>query len=493
MNPTLNVLNTQVLDASIGEVLNVVKDNFSALETVVKNKDMNKVKEPFNPTQLAPDFSDAYTFFNIVGITDPVFNRLHKTFEQSRVSRWVRDETTGKYVFKSYRWNTTTPTDNGTDCCFIPQELNACQVEGTGVDYLCLQDCEDRLDYLMNLKGGYESNDLTNYFERLGWNYEQARDFLARCSFAFYTIRTAMISDPTATGNGLRPFNSLAYLMSNAQVIAFNGANPLVAFKMLARRLMFIREYGSTETNQTSYFFALHPLTLAGLSDHVKKDKFGNYPDGWVVGADGMVTSYNGIPFVTSLYIPVDDKTSSTGTIYVIDSSTTEIVLNYPALVPDQAVRDLPEVIAAGANGCEYQCKKYENFGTGLSLDYNRLMVITGVPLSLLDMGMTLQGFDEIITPTTMFPRYEVAKPAPTAPTATVSGDATAGWTIKGKTTAGADVTAKDGSTTVGTAKASSTGDYTITLTTKPAAGTDITVTAKLNGQDSKPTTVKLA
>lgn len=442
MNPELN---TTVLDASISEVMSVVGNNLDALATVVKQKEDAKVgasdtnlhegvNDPYNGLQLAPDFSDAFTFFNIVGITDPVFNRLYKTFEQSKVSRWLRDEETGEYTFKSYRWNTVTPEDAGTDCCFVPQKLNACQVEGISINYLCLQDCEDRLDFLMNQKLTFQQGDLLNYFERLGWNFEQARDFLARCSFAFYVIRTAMISDPTATGNGLRPFNSLAYLMSNEQVIAFNGANPLVAFKMLARRLMFLREYGSTEFTNTSYFFALHPLTLAGLSDFVKKDKMGNYPDGWSVGTDGMVTSFNGIPFVTSHYIPVDDKDSYTGTIYVIDEATTELVLEYPALVPDQAVRLLPEVINDQARGCEYQCKKYENFGTALSLDYNRLMLITGVPLSLIDMGMTLQGFDEIINPTTMFPRYEIPA-ANVAVTGVTLAPATAEVKVGAKTT----------------------------------------------------------
>lgn len=412
-NPTFDVYINEVVDLLSDKLMNN-RDALLDMGTVVSqgagDRTLAIQNNPgvqnagFEPIGVAPDYSNNIPSLSMVGIYDPVVAKLFKTFDQS-MANWFKNDQ-GDWVLKSYQWNTVTPQDDGTDCCFVRMDLQACQQESVPVRYLCLRDCEDRLDVLMMKKSTFKGTDLINFFQRKGMTYDNARLLLAWYSFAFYTVKNIMQGDLTTSGNGFRPFAGLASLLANPAVVAIPGANLQLALEMVRRRIRLLR---GANPGQTDYFLAVHPLTYSGVLDWIKPDRFGNLPEGWSRSGDNI--TFDGMPFLQSNYVAVDDETTMTGTIYVLDARSVEITMEYPVLVPRAAISEFEDQPEQTANGCAVLCTRFENYGAVHTLDYNRQMVITGVPLSPIDMGVVLQGLDGLIHPDTIFPRYTVPTP----------------------------------------------------------------------------------
>ena len=58
------------------------------------------------------------------------------------------------------------------------------------INILCLKDCVDMLNHLLDRKLKVQSNDLIGFFKQAGQTYEEVRDFMNRESMAFYTANT---------------------------------------------------------------------------------------------------------------------------------------------------------------------------------------------------------------------------------------------------------------------------------------------------------------
>ena len=129
----------------------------------------------------------------------------------------------------------------------------------------------------------------------------------------------------------------------------------------------------------------------------IKRDERGEYPDGWSVDANGRLR-FEGIGFIEDKLVPVDME-AMTGDIWLIDGSATGLYLAYD--LGREAERDT-FTEETKANGCGTECHFLYNFGTVANNNANRVMVISGVPVS--SACTEIADLAELINPTTLVP-----------------------------------------------------------------------------------------
>lgn len=329
---------------------------------------------------ISRDFSKAVPQLGELGLTSPMVASLLEAVSESAIGDFSKNEK-GEWVVSSYSWGTADP-DDGEGCCFVPFELQAAK-EQAKIFKLCLKDCETTLDKMMNSQLGFKGTDLVNYFQRLGWTYDQSLKFLAWYSFAFRTQRVIAQGLTTLKGvKGLRPFHGVAEVMAHNAVTPIKSADVLAAFAQAGAVLDILNQ-----SAQGDYKIFVHPLGHIAIEEKIVPGINGQLPAGWERGNFGtyqgvpVTLKFHGVPVVKDIYVPKDQK-AGTFEAYIIDTATTKASMVYKDLmIPEDAIYT-GQTLDPDTN-CDFvTCDIYENAGVVHSANYARNILVAGMQLS---------------------------------------------------------------------------------------------------------------
>lgn len=308
--------------------------------------------------------------------SDP--QRFHKGGEENK--QWVMDVPGTVY--------TLAPANSGDDCCWTIPDFAKC-AGSVPMSFVCLKDCDNIFDSLVYDKLRINAKAALERFAREGETINQVENRIRHLWMAFYTMHTAILGTMKTSDNIVKPFHGLLEVLQNDAVVSISGANILAAFDSIACRLAVL--------GGDDWVFAVNPLIYRSIKAVIKKDERGEYPDGWSVDANGRLR-FEGIGFIDDKLVPVDME-AMTGDIWLIDGSATGLYLAYD--LGREAERDT-FTEETKANGCGSECHFLYNFGTVANNNANRVMVISGVPVS--SACTEIADLAELINPTTLVP-----------------------------------------------------------------------------------------
>lgn len=284
---------------------------------------------------------------------------------------------------------TLEPQNSGDDCCWTMPDFAKCASD-VPMSMLCLKDCDDIFDKMVFER--LRINDRIDLagIARSGETVDDVNDRIRRLWMAFYTMHTAILGTMETSDNIVKPFHGLLEVLQNDAVLSISGANILGAFASIACRLAVL---GGEE----DWVFATNPLIYRSLLAVVVADENGNYPDGWSRNGDEI--RFMGIGFIRDKIVPVDME-NLTGDIWLLDGASVGLFLAY-ALGNEKMVKDdfTEETLA---NGCGRFCTYLYNFGTVANNNANRLMVVSGVPVS--SACTEIADLAELVNPQTLIP-----------------------------------------------------------------------------------------
>ena len=308
--------------------------------------------------------------------SDP--QRFHKGGEDN--TQWVMDVPGTVY--------TLAPANSGDDCCWTIPDFAKC-AGSVPMSFVCLKDCDNIFDSLVYDKLRINAKSALERFAREGETINQVENRIRHLWMAFYTMHTAILGTMQTSDNIVKPFHGLLEVLQNDAVVSISGANILAAFDSIACRLAVL--------GGDDWVFAVNPLIYRSIKAVIKRDERGEYPDGWSVDANGRLR-FEGIGFIDDKLVPVDME-AMTGDIWLIDGSATGLYLAYD--LGREAKRDT-FTEETKANGCGSECHFLYNFGTVANNNANRVMVISGVPVS--SACTEIADLAELINPTTLVP-----------------------------------------------------------------------------------------
>lgn len=308
--------------------------------------------------------------------SDP--QRFHKGGEDN--TQWVMDVPGTVY--------TLAPANSGDDCCWTIPDFAKC-AGSVPMSFVCLKDCDNIFDSLVYDKLRINAKSALERFAREGETINQVENRIRHLWMAFYTMHTAILGTMQTSDNIVKPFHGLLEVLQNDAVVSISGANILAAFDSIACRLAVL--------GGDDWVFAVNPLIYRSIKAVIKRDERGEYPDGWSVDANGRLR-FEGIGFIDDKLVPVDME-AMTGDIWLIDGSATGLYLAYD--LGREAERDT-FTEETKANGCGTECHFLYNFGTVANNNANRVMVISGVPVS--SACTEIADLAELINPTTLVP-----------------------------------------------------------------------------------------
>ena len=284
---------------------------------------------------------------------------------------------------------TLEPQNSGDDCCWTMPDFAKCASD-VPMSMLCLKDCDDIFDKMVFER--LRINDRIDLagIARSGETVDDVNDRIRRLWMAFYTMHTAILGTMDTSDNIVKPFHGLLEVLQNDAVLSISGANILGAFASIACRIAVL---GGEE----DWAFATNPLIYRSLLEVVVADENGNYPDGWSRNGDEL--RFMGIGFIRDKIVPVDME-NLTGDIWLLDGASVGLFLAY-ALGNEKMVKDdfTEETLE---NGCGRFCTYLYNFGTVANNNANRLMVVSGVPVS--SACTEIADLAELINPQTLIP-----------------------------------------------------------------------------------------
>lgn len=308
--------------------------------------------------------------------SDP--QRFHKGGADNK--QWVMDVPGTVY--------TLAPANSGDDCCWTIPDFAKC-AGSVPMSFVCLKDCDNIFDSLVYDKLRINAKAALERFAREGETINQVENRIRHLWMAFYTMHTAILGTMQTSDNIVKPFHGLLEVLQNDAVVSISGANILAAFDSIACRLAVL--------GGEDWVFAVNPLIYRSIKAVIKRDERGEYPDGWSVDANGRLR-FEGIGFIDDKLVPVDME-AMTGDIWLIDGSATGLYLAYD--LGREAERDT-FTEETKANGCGSECHFLYNFGTVANNNANRVMVISGVPVS--SACTEIADLAELINPTTLVP-----------------------------------------------------------------------------------------
>ena len=317
-------------------------------------------------------------FSNILRDMESDPQRFHKGGEDNK--QWVMDVPGTVY--------TLAPANSGDDCCWTIPDFAKC-AGSVPMSFVCLKDCDNIFDSLVYDKLRINAKAALERFAREGETINQVENRIRHLWMAFYTMHTAILGTMQTSDNIVKPFHGLLEVLQNDAVVSISGANILAAFDSIACRLAVL--------GGDDWVFAVNPLIYRSIKAVIKRDERGEYPDGWSVDANGRLR-FEGIGFIDDKLVPVDME-AMTGDIWLIDGSATGLYLAYD--LGREAERDT-FTEETKANGCGTECHFLYNFGTVANNNANRVMVISGVPVS--SACTEIADLAELINPTTLVP-----------------------------------------------------------------------------------------
>lgn len=317
-------------------------------------------------------------FSNVLRDMESDPQRFHKGGKDN--TQWVMDVPGTVY--------TLAPANSGDDCCWTIPDFAKC-AGSVPMSFVCLKDCDNIFDSLVYDKLRINAKAALERFAREGETINQVENRIRHLWMAFYTMHTAILGTMQTSDNIVKPFHGLLEVLQNDAVVSISGANILAAFDSIACRLAVL--------GGDDWVFAVNPLIYRSIKAVIKRDERGEYPDGWSVDANGRLR-FEGIGFIDDKLVPVDME-AMTGDIWLIDGSATGLYLAYD--LGREAERDT-FTEETKANGCGTECHFLYNFGTVANNNANRVMVISGVPVS--SACTEIADLAELINPTTLVP-----------------------------------------------------------------------------------------
>lgn len=284
---------------------------------------------------------------------------------------------------------TLEPSNSGTDCCWTIPDFAKC-AGSVPLDFICLKDCDNIFNTMVYDRLRINSRTSLERFAREGESMAEVEARIRRMWMAFYTMHTAILGTRSTSDNITKPFHGLLEVLQNNAVISISGINVLAAFDSVGCRLDVLGTDG--------FVFALNPLLYRSIEAVVRPDERGVYPDGWSKGSDGRLR-FKGIGFIDDKLVPIDMSTM-TGDIWLIDGEATGLFLAYNVDQPYEVNKDFTEQTLE--NGCGQFCWYLYNYGTVANNNANRLMVISGVPVS--SACTEIGDLAGLINPTTLVP-----------------------------------------------------------------------------------------
>lgn len=283
---------------------------------------------------------------------------------------------------------TLDPQNAGADCCWTIPDFAKCA--GTvPLNFVCLKDCDKIFDKMVLDRLRINDKVDLEGFARSGETVADVENRIRHLWMAFYTLHTVILGTSTTSDNITKPFHGLLEVLQNDAVISMSGASILGAFDSIGCRLDVL--------GGDNWVFATNPVIYRSLESVVVADERGNYPDGWSK-ANGRLR-YHGIGFVDDKLVPVDME-NMTGDIWLMDGSAIGAFLAYNIGNEMEIREDFTE--QSKENGCGQVCTYLYNFGTVASNNANRLMVISGVPIS--SACTQIADLASLINPTTLVP-----------------------------------------------------------------------------------------
>ncbi|MGM0175692.1 hypothetical protein [Enterococcus sp. DIV0800] len=291
-----------------------------------------------------------------------------------------------------YTVGTLPPTDTTGECCWVPLDITKCGAD-VPLRLLCLKDCDQMLDNLINNTRQAGSNDLTGAFLRPGETVLAARKRMARASMAFFTAYNMILGVTSGGTQILKPFHGLLEVLEDPSIIKIVGTNTLAAFDSIYARLQFL--------GGGNHVFAVHPLTYQGIASLVQPGRNGSLPEGWTKNGDSIV--FHGISFIQDKIVPAD-VTGGVGEVWLLEGNSTGAYTGTNLAPTDNFIRHSESHTNDPDQGCASECDYYYNYGAAFNNNSNMLAVVTDVPLNAAALGSTLQGLDGLIHPTTLVP-----------------------------------------------------------------------------------------
>lgn len=283
------------------------------------------------------------------------------------------------------------PADTSEECCWAPIDFAKCK-GSVPVKRLCLKDCASIDDELLSrvVSIGRDYGEIASANESK-WEVQKR---IARLSMAFLTNNNVIDGTTSTTTSILKPFHGLLEVMSNPAVVAIQYLGSIVA----TFDSMFCRM--SVLGGLNRWVFAIHPLLFASIRSELRRDQFGEYPDGWAV--NGNQITFNGIGFIQDERVPLN-LTTNTGEIWVLDGGAVGSWMATDLMPTDAFIKESGHQEQTLANGCGSSCTYYYNYGAVFNNNSSRVMRVTGVPVSSACInGIT--GLDGLINPTTLIP-----------------------------------------------------------------------------------------
>lgn len=297
------------------------------------------------------------------------------------------------------RIGTTPGEDTGDACCWASFNIMMCN-DKFPVSLLCMEMCEDIMDYLINMKRTPSGGDLTSYFQRAGETVLDARRRMALLTMQWLTINTAILGTITASSGNIKKFHGLFDIMNDEFTLNFSGSNILSAFAQIACRLLWLNRDAAND-----WGIGVNPTTFIAIASAIKKDRFGEYPAGWNVTYNGAIPSvtFSGITFISDWRVPIDHE-NNVGEAWLINRS----VVGFWFATNLQPTEEYHFTDFNSSNvsqkDCGRVCERWYNIGGAFSMNKYGAMVISNIPLNGVCSGDALLGLDNITNPTSMAP-----------------------------------------------------------------------------------------
>jgi hypothetical protein len=374
---------------------------------VIESKELGKTVLSSNVggVGMAPDYSNNMLtsrlqneFPLVTWLMSTAMSTMLRTTASNGLASLYKDPDTGMWmIMLPYDVYTLPPIDTEGACCWVPIDIAKC-AHNAPLNLLCLQDCDNVFDNLVNNIRTVGTNDLVGYFQRQGETAKQAKTRMAQLTMAFLTARNIILGVSDAATGVLKPFHGLLEVMENPAVIHIMGSNILSAFASLSCRLAVLAD---AMDGSDTYVFAAHPLVIRSIAEMVRPGQFGSYPDGWTKSADGTI-SFQGIRFIADKLVPIDLETG-TGEVWMLNGDVLGVFMATDLVPGQNFVREQFAFSNDPDSGCATECTYYWNFGTVANSNPNKLAVISGIPISA-NCTDSLIGLENAITPDTLVP-----------------------------------------------------------------------------------------
>ncbi len=341
--------------------------------------------------------TEGYTLRNALQDRYPLATWLMETPFARRMREWSLDpQKMHKSADEGIEWEidvpgtvwTLEPANSGDDCCWTMPDFAKCAGK-VPVTMVCLKDCDNIFDTMVYERLRINRRTALGGFAREGETVDEVNARIRRYWMAFYTMHTAILGTMDTSDNIVKPFHGLLEVMQSDAVISISGANILAAFESLACRMAVL---------DGRFVFAVNPLIYRSIESAIRPDENGRLPEGWGRDRNGRLT-FMGMGFIDDKLVPVDMETM-TGDVWVLAEDAVGLFLAY-ALGREKAVdEDFTEL--SKEDGCGQFCHYLYNFGTVANNNANRLMVISGVPVS--SACTEIGDLAGLINPTTLVP-----------------------------------------------------------------------------------------